>query len=512
MSDDRVAALLDSDTPLVVIEAPAGCGKTYQGAGYARRASSGLETGRVLILTHTHAACGVFAKETSHDRHRVEIRTIDSLIVQIASAYHRSLALPADVSAWAQRDPEGGYDKLADRVARLLSCQPMVCESLVRRYPVVIGDEHQDSNAGQHALIMALQEAGARTRIFGDPRQGLYPERAKSATAAHRTRWDELKETGAYDELSHPHRWDDGSPELGRWVLEAREALIAGRPIDLSGLLPAGLNVLLVENRSPKRTGFLLSDEDRAPLDRITNAAPGFLILTGEKDTVTALRAFWNRKYPIWEGHVRDDLGQMVAQIAAHPGDAPAIAQATVDFVSSVAAGFGASTHGNLLVKEVSEGCTKRRRDKPALLQRLGHFILEQPDHVGVAKCLTHLAQLIEDRFAGFERIKIDQRREFRDALRLIEFDDPEEGLTEIARRRSFAHPMPPAKAISTIHKAKGLQSDHAIVVPCDRARFSATDYSKCKLYVALSRAKCSLTLVVSRNDPSPLFHLRTSQ
>lgn len=512
MSDERVAALLDSNAPLVVIEAPAGCGKTYQGAGYARRAASRLESGRVLILTHTHAACGVFAKATSDDRRNVEIRTIDSLIVQIASAYHRSLTLPAEVSTWARHHPEGGYEKLADRVARLLSCHPMVCEALVRRYPIVIGDEHQDSNAGQHALIMALQEAGARTRIFGDPMQGLYPERAKSAAAAGRARWDELKEAGAYDELSHPYRWDDGSPELGCWVLKARAALIAGRPIDLSGPLPAGLTVLPVENRAPKRTGFLLSDEDRAPLDGIVNTAPSFLILTGENDTATALRAFWNRKYPIWEGHVRDDLGEMVAQIAAHPDDAPAIAQATVDFASSVAAGFGAWTHGNRLVKEVSEGCTKRCRDKPASLQRLGRFILEQPDHIGVAKCLTHLTRLIDERVAGFESIKIDRCREFRDALRLIEFDDPEEGLTEIARRRSFARPMPPVRAISTIHKAKGLQCDHAIVVPCDKARFSATGYSKCKLYVALSRAKRSLTLVVSRNDPSPLFHLRTSQ
>lgn len=30
--------------------------------------------------------------------------------------------------------------------------------------------------------------------------------------------------------------------------------------------------------------------------------------------------------------------------------------------------------------------------------------------------------------------------------------------------------------------------------------------YARCKLYVALSRAKRSLTLVVSQNNPSPLF------
>ena len=35
----------------MTVEAPAGCGKTYQGAGCAARAASRLETGRVLILT-----------------------------------------------------------------------------------------------------------------------------------------------------------------------------------------------------------------------------------------------------------------------------------------------------------------------------------------------------------------------------------------------------------------------------------------------------------------------------
>jgi CRISPR/Cas system-associated endonuclease/helicase Cas3 len=36
MSDESVRAALRSDAPLVVIEAPAGCGKTHHGADYAR--------------------------------------------------------------------------------------------------------------------------------------------------------------------------------------------------------------------------------------------------------------------------------------------------------------------------------------------------------------------------------------------------------------------------------------------------------------------------------------------
>ena len=63
MSDDSVRAALRSDKRLVVIEAPAGCGKTHQGADYAREIAN-AGNGRLLILTHTHAACSVFAERT----------------------------------------------------------------------------------------------------------------------------------------------------------------------------------------------------------------------------------------------------------------------------------------------------------------------------------------------------------------------------------------------------------------------------------------------------------------
>ena len=116
---------------------------------------------------------------------------------------------------------------------------------------------------------------------------------------------------------------------------------------------------------------------------------------------------------------------------------------------------------------------------------------------------MQHLSGLIDDRVAGFAEIKVDYRREFRDAIRLLEFDDAAEGFAEINRRRSLARPMPPKRAISTIHKAKGLECDNAIVLPCDGRRFSGTDYSRCKLYVALSRAKRSLTLVLSPRTSS---------
>jgi DNA helicase-2/ATP-dependent DNA helicase PcrA len=108
----------------------------------------------------------------------------------------------------------------------------------------------------------------------------------------------------------------------------------------------------------------------------------------------------------------------------------------------------------------------------------------------------------------SFTDIKIDCRREFYEAIRLGDFDSPESGFAEITHRRIYARPKPPEKAISTIHKAKGLECDSVIVMPCDAKNFPDKAEARCLLYVALSRAKARLMLVVSRANPSPLLTL----
>ena len=169
MSDDSVRAALRSDVPLVAVEAPAGCGKTHQGADYAREIADAGGPTRLLILTHTHAACSMFADRTKGDaRSRIDIRTIDSVIAHIASAYHAGLGLPADTAAWV-RQRENGHAELAVKVASILKRHPLIAASLAQRHPVVICDEHQDSSGDQHAVVMALLSQGARVRVFADP-------------------------------------------------------------------------------------------------------------------------------------------------------------------------------------------------------------------------------------------------------------------------------------------------------------------------------------------------------
>jgi DNA helicase-2/ATP-dependent DNA helicase PcrA len=505
MSDATVAQALRSSARLVVVEAPGGCGKTYQGAGYACDIAPALGDGRLLILTHTNAACDVFAGRTRGLSRRVEIRTIDGLIVDIAGAYRHALDLPEQVGAWARRTPKG-YDLLGKNVTRLLTHHPAIADCLARRYPIIVCDEHQDASADQHALVMALHRGGARLRVFADPMQMIF-NGTQGQPAAAEQRWADLKAAAdQFEELDEPHRWANIQPELGAWLLAARAALRDDKKIDLTGNLPAGLTVHVAENSSPQRAGFRVTPQESAAIYARTNA-PSLLVLTGQNDRVTALRAFFNRRLPIWEGHVRESLSTLAAHCAAHQGNAEALARGTLTFMSSVASGFSPTAFGNRFVLEAQQECAKPCNGKPQHLQAMARHIVECPDHRGVARALNHLRGLSANE-AGFADIHIHHPREFAEAIQLGRFEDPDDGFAEIARRRTHARPQLPVKAISTIHKAKGLEFENVMVLPCDADNFSNTKASRARLYVALSRATRSLMLVVSKAKPSPLFNL----
>ena len=503
MSDESVHAALRSDAPLVLVEAPAGCGKTHQGADYARDVA-GDRSNRLLILTHTHAACSVFAERTRGSGSRVEIRTIDSVIAHLATAYHLGLGLPADVPTWARRTPDG-YRQVALRVAALLKRHPMIAATLAKRYPVVICDEHQDCSGDQHALGMAMLDQGARLRVFADPVQRIFKETPlPGSTPAHD--WAAFtKQAHAFEELDTPHRWHSGCPDLGRWTLLARTALKNGGKIDLRNNLPASVSVVVAENQARRNMEYQLAPTDRRAIDAFTRSHASLLVLTRYNETARSLRAFFNRRLPLWEGHTRSALEKLVDAITAGNADCPKLAAAVVTFMNDIGKGFSPSAFGDRFEKEVREGCTARSRGKPATIQELGRFLLTEPDHRGVAKLLARLAELKQGD-ADFADIEMDHSREFWEAVRLGNFEDLDAGLGEITHRRTYGRPKPPDAAISTIHKAKGLECGNVVVMPCDAITFPEREDARCLLYVALSRAKERLMLVVSGTNPSPIF------
>jgi hypothetical protein len=499
MSDASVQSALRSDAGLVVVEAPGGCGKTFQGAAYARDTAASVRPGRLLILTHTHAACSVFHGRTKGLGSHFEIRTIDSLVSEIADAYHQGIGLPPDTASWARRNKDG-YDKLAVRAASLIERFPAIAATLAKRYPVIICDEHQDSTCERHAIVMALRQHGSRLRIFADPMQQVFAYSGGQPALD----WTSLTEhADAFEELDVPHRWINGCQLLGRWILNAREALKTGGAIELRHGLPPSVLPVRVENSARNFREYRPHQFHRAPIDTFEAGSESLLILSRYTDATRSIRSTFSRRIPLWEGHVRKDLEKFVDALIAGDGNRNAIAAALTDFIQATATGFTAAGYVSTLTQDVSDGCTRKRNGNRAFVQDLARLIVNEPNHIGAAKVLERIAA-----DAAFKSVQLDCRSEFYEASRLGRYASPETGFREITRHRAYTRPHPPAKAISTIHKAKGLECENVIVMPCDKGSFPDSHLSRCLLYVAISRASHRLMLIIPSSNPSPLLRL----
>jgi hypothetical protein len=503
LSDASTAAKLRSEARLVVIESPAGCGKTHQAASYARVVSETIAPGRLLILTHTHAACDTIAKR-ARGRDRVEVRTIDSLITMVGSAYHQALGLPRDAAQWARAQGDTGYSQLADKVAALLRSDT-IAKALAARYPIIICDEHQDSSPAQHSIVMALHRGGGQLRVFGDPMQRIYGRPAQAA--ALEAQWTELVAAAdESDDLDVAHRWGNPPSELGLWILRARETLRAGGRINLADPAIPGLQVVYADNTAPRHGGLAVAVGLRRPISQFVAAQQNLLVLTPQNDLTWGLHGFFGRSIPLWEGHMRPDLEGLVAALGASAGDPRRVGVALVSYLTEVMIGFRKADHGALLEREIRDGCVTPRRGKPGAMQELAKCILKAPNHKGVAFALRRLDQLLKE--GVLTDMQVVLRRAFWDACKLADFDDPDIALSEIARVRAYTRAPHPDQAISTIHKAKGLECPAVLIAPCDSGTFRDTPAARKLLYVALSRATRDLMLVVSRGAPSPLFQL----
>ncbi|MEP9396689.1 ATP-dependent helicase [Mesorhizobium sp. KR2-14] len=506
MTDEEVAALLRSDAALVVIEAPAGCGKTYQAAQYAAYAGRHLKQGKVLILTHTHAACSVVAKATRDCRRSVNIRTLDSLIHQVATAYHLALSLPSDVSQWIR---ENSHEKLAEKVADFLDANPSICLWIAMNYPVVICDEHQDASIHQDRIVHCLGNSGAALRIFGDPMQCIPGGRTQDAVEAEvRKRWDDLKTlAGAnFGELETPHRWAKTNPALGDWILQARDDLKNGRPVTLPDPLPRGLRIIRAENDAVRGQPYQLAPQNWTQIDGLVDAPQPAFFLAKAADIVDALRRSFRRRIAIWEGLGRDELDRLVVSATSDSATAVTVTQALVDFVQTVISRFSNSAYANRLAAEVQNPTASPRGDIPPHLKSMALLLRNSPDCKGCSAAAAYLRDLIRNRSKGFTDLQIDYPSQLADLIRLGEFDDPAAGLLELSQRRARAYPSPPAKSLSTIHKAKGLEAHRVSLFALDGVEFTERQTRRNLLYVALSRATSEVVLVVSDRNPTPLI------
>lgn len=488
---------LHSAAPVVMIEAAGGCGKTTKAAKYAREAAKRLTSGKVLLLSHTHAACGEFQRKCAALGQKIDVETCDSFCLKVIGAYARPLGLPAPIESHLGRTNNSVcFRALSEKAAELFRRAPTVARTVASHYPVIVLDEHQDASIDQHETVDLLRRiGGARLRVFGDPMQAIHPP----ADVGSYVDWNQLwAEADVTDSLEKPHRWAD-APELGEWIMASRAALKAGHALRLRDA-PACVTAVS-HNGIAGRTGFRDWRVAGGVIHSFLNVAPGsaaILTYLGEMAKSAAKAGGW--RAPLNEGAQLDELDTLIEEISEHDGNAAALAGAFIDFLAVI---------GVHLENNMSVGL-RRRLGATINRERAGRNqltwldcmepIYASPDHRGMAVAM----RMVRNASPNGYSIRLTDH-----AWALCAFDQTDDPrafrstLGRIRRRRSW-----PPQMVSTIHKAKGLDFDHVLLCPVDRHQYPDNVLGARLLYVALSRARQSLRLVLEGGLPSP--HLMT--
>ncbi len=210
------------------VTAPAGCGKTQLIADSLSRHSNQKP---ILILTHTNA--GVAALRSRLERAGVKsssfrLATLDGWALRTLKTFPGRSAI--DVEHLELADPRNDYPAIKRAAASLLA-GTHIDDILDASYSRVIVDEYQDCGLEQHQMVRHLSTV-LPTVVLGDPMQEIF-----SWQGDHPNWHDDICATfQPAGELDTPWRWiRAGTEAFGRWLLEARQILMAGDKIDLRG-------------------------------------------------------------------------------------------------------------------------------------------------------------------------------------------------------------------------------------------------------------------------------------
>lgn len=225
LSQEEVTAIIRATKAGSVIAA-AGCGKTEQIVRTVKAISDDPEVSkRCLILTHTFAGVDVLQKrlrklDVPASSYRLD--TIASWCLRFAKSYPKT-------SGISKTNPQSNKEWRAvyPAAVKLLDFHG-IDDVIVATYTCVFVDEYQDCSAHQHELIVRLKQL-VPVRIFGDPLQSIFEFDGV-------VDWSDIveKDFPNIAKLTTPWRWrnDDANTELGEKLIELREQIEAGGPLD----------------------------------------------------------------------------------------------------------------------------------------------------------------------------------------------------------------------------------------------------------------------------------------
>lgn len=443
-----------------LVEAPAGCGKTY----LLTRAAERHDGRRTLVLTHTRAGVWVIRDRigTAAAQRPPRIATLDGWMLWLLGRF-------PGASGFSRHEGHGVW-KEARQAAACLVRDEGVRTLLRATYSLLLVDEYQDCNLDQHALVVALAEA-LPTVVLGDHMQRVFGFGGDTLPA-----WSDVQAAfPLIGVLAEPWRWR-GQEDFGRWILAQRNVLAAGGGVDLRG---APLNVIHVVEppdeagrREARRKAVPAPDGVRTLVVTDARDVPGRqdLARTGIRLAVVE---------PV-------TLSDLTVHAAAMDG---ASGEALVERLL----GFAQATMTGVAVPRTMERVRALRANTariPATLEEADLLRLIQEGRPRLHSTLSTMATA-----SGRWAFRPDLLEAMRDAMSLTA-SRPGSTLRESAvlvrdRRADGERRLPP-RAVGSTLLLKGLEAQRTVVMDTEKM-------TACDLYVALSRASQAL-VVVSRS------------
>ncbi len=462
-----------------LLEAPAGCGKTQLIVEVLAEPSE-LPT---LVLTHTSAGVAalrnrLLARGISKNRYKVA--TIDSWVIHTIGCYPQCAGYVVN--------PEH-IDYLATRQAAVRLCINGSISSIIKaNYGRLLVDEYQDCSTSQHELISALSNI-LPTVVFGDPLQAIFgfgrdrlPHWGNEILAFY-------PHLGS---LTTPWRWNNfGAGELGSWLLQARQALLAGQAIDLrtcpnfiewlpipvdpAELIQAQINVQFAISRQFPDDNILIIGDSINPDSRHSYASRARGVQVVEtvdlKDTLNHIR------------NITDKTG------------APLL-EAILSFLRDVMV----NVNGDRLLARTQSIMNGRNRTPPSPQENAAVGICHNG---GYFEALIFLESMSQDQ--GRRVYRGTPFRLLIEALKRAS-SDPSLNLVEVFIRlreqRRHAGRMVTGRSVGSTLLLKGLEADHVIILDADNPAPGRKMDAK-HLYVALTRGAKSVK-VFSRSPILP--------
>lgn len=451
------------------VELPAGGGKTWLVVDTLGEVAAA--SGKTLVLTHTHA--GVHSIRTKMRTLGVSpaaahVGTITSLAFELARSYSRiaGLAVP-ETPNW---DESAEYMEGACRVLGNRHIRDVMAGS----YSHVLIDEYQDCSLGQHELTLALARAIPACAVFGDRLQGIFGFRDAIVD------WesDVLPHFPAFPVDYVPHRWAEHNQPLGEWLHAIRARLQPGSRIAFDTDLPGGVTFVLA---TPQR--FELRD---AALQPRPDGESVVIIAPPDRGSARSIASRLNGAYTTMEDIGGNFMIEAFAELEAiEPGQ---FALWLACLAKKCFTGY--SKLDQTVLKRLEKGTIVSSLTRPGLERTLAVLdsVLANPTFETLGDSMREIRAAKEAQPHSREAwndmaTALDHCGSEADRSPTAELGRVRDRLRRSGRRAS-------SRVVSRTVLIKGLEYDHVIIADLDRLA------DHCNLYVALTRARKSVTII----------------